>query len=66
MCLSLYDYQTKECKYREELTYSKNRETANQQHTIDSQKPLKKENISIIKIKSSNYKRKNKKKEEEI
>ena len=42
MCLSLYDYQSKASRYRKGLTYLKNRVTANQKHTIDSQKNKKK------------------------
>ena len=38
MCLSLYDYQAKESRYRKGLTYLKNRATTNQNQTIHSQK----------------------------
>ena len=43
MCLSLYDYQSKTSRYRKGLTYLKNRVTTNQKHTIDSQKPKRRE-----------------------
>ena len=43
MCLSLYDYQSKASRYRKGLTYLKNRVTTNQKHTIDSQKPKRRE-----------------------
>ena len=38
MCLSLYDYQAQESRYRKGLTYWKNRETTNQKQTVHSQK----------------------------
>ena len=38
MCLSLFDYQAKASRYREGLTYLKNRATTNQNQTIYSQK----------------------------
>ena len=43
MCLSLYDYQSKASRYRMGLTYLKNRIATNQKHTIDSQKPKRRE-----------------------
>ena len=43
MCLSLYDYQSKANRYSYVLTYLKIRVTTNQKHTIDSQKPKRKE-----------------------
>ena len=43
MCLSLYDYQSKASRYRKVLTYLKNRVTTNQEHTIDIQKPKRRE-----------------------
>ena len=41
MCFNLYEYQSKAS--RKELTYLKNRATTNQKHTIDSQKPKRRE-----------------------
>ena len=38
MCLGLYDYQAKARRYRKGLTYLKNRATANQNKTLQSQK----------------------------
>jgi len=38
MCLSPYDYQAKESKYRKGLTCLKNRATTNQNQTLHSQK----------------------------
>ena len=38
MCLSLYDYQAKESRYRKCLTFLKNRATAYQNQIIHSQK----------------------------
>ena len=46
MCLSLYDSQSKASRYGKGLTYLKN---ANQKHTIDSQKPKRKEHKHKIK-----------------
>ena len=43
MCLSLYDYQSKASRYRKGFIYLKNRVTTNQKHTIDSQKPKRRE-----------------------
>ena len=43
MCLRLYDYQSKASRYNSGLTYLKNRVTTNQKHTIDSQKPKRRE-----------------------
>ena len=58
MCLSLYDYQAKERKYRKELTYLKNRATTNQNQTLHSQKLERK----ILKHKiSENHPTKNRK-----
>ena len=34
MCWSLYDYMSKASRYREGLTYLKNRATTNQNHRI--------------------------------
>ena len=38
VCLSLYDYQARARRYRKELTYLKNRATANKNQTSNSQK----------------------------
>ena len=38
MCLSLYDYQAKESRYRKGLTHLKNKATTNQNQIIHSQK----------------------------
>ena len=38
MCLSLYDYQAKPSRYREDLIYLKNRATTSQNQTIHPQK----------------------------
>ena len=38
MCLSLRDYQVKASRYRNGLTYLKNRATTNQNQTLHSQK----------------------------
>ena len=43
MCLSLYDYQSKSRRYSNALTYLKTKVTANQKHTINSQKPKRRE-----------------------
>ena len=37
MCLSLYDYQAETSRYRNGLTYLKNREITNQKQTLHSQ-----------------------------
>ena len=39
MCLGLYDYQFETSRYKNGLTYLKNRVIRNQKYTIDSQKP---------------------------
>ena len=68
MCLSLYDYQSKESRYRKGLTGLKNRVTTNKKYKIDLQK-TKEENICIIQkklIKAQKKKRKRKKDREEI
>ena len=53
MCLSLYDYQAKACRYRKRLTYLKNKATTNQnqihskklkrrhKHKIEGAHPIK-------------------------
>ena len=69
MCLSLYDYQSKASidSYRMGFTYLRNKVTTNQKHTIDSQKPKRRE--VQYKRKSSNHKRekqKEKRDKEEI
>ena len=64
MCLSLYDYQYKASRYRKGLTYLKNRATANQKHTIDSQKPKRREHNHKIKGNNQTSKRKTKRKEQ--
>ena len=43
MCLNYYDYQSKVSRYSYGSTYLKTRETTNQKHTKDSQKPKRKE-----------------------
>ena len=43
MCLSLYDYQSKASRSSNGLTYLKPKVTANQKHTIDSQKPKRRQ-----------------------
>ena len=58
MCLSLYDYQSKESRYRKGLTYLKYRATTNQKHKIESQKPKRRERK--YKSKSSNHKKRKK------
>ena len=39
ICLCLYDYQSEASRYRNGLTYLKNRVIRNKKYTIDSQKP---------------------------
>ena len=63
VCLSLYDYQF-EARVWNVLKHLKNRVITNQKHTTDSQNP--KENESIIQKKTSNHKRKDKKKTETL
>jgi len=64
MCLSLYDYQAKESRYRKGLTYLKNRATTNQNRTLHSQtlKSPQAEN----KWKASNQKKKRKEEKHRI
>ena len=62
MCLSLYDYQSKVSRYRKGLIYLKSRETTNQKHTIDSQKPKRREYKHKMKGNHQTAKRKRKKK----
>ena len=64
MRLSPYDYQSKASRYRKGLTYLKNRATANQKHTIDSQKPKRREHNHKIKGNNQTSKRKTKRKEQ--
>ena len=63
MCLGLYDYQSKTSRHRKGFTYLKNRATASQKHTIESQKPERKHKH---KRKSSNHKKKGTKKKHRI
>ena len=42
-CLDLYDHQSKGSRYNYVLTHLKTRVTTNQKHTIDFQKPKRKE-----------------------
>ena len=65
MRLSPYDYQSKASRYRKGLTYLKNRATANQKHTIDSQKPKRREHNHKIKGNNQTTKRKTKRKGKE-
>ena len=68
MCLNPYDYQSKANRYRKGLTYLKNRVTASQEHTIDSQKPKRREQghnkKKIIKPQKEEQKEKERSKEE--
>ena len=59
--MSLYDYQSKASRYKKGLTYLKNRATINQKHTIDSQKPKRREHKHKIKESNQITKRKTKK-----
>ena len=43
MCLRLHDYQSKTSRFRKGLIYLKNKVTRNQKHTINSQKPKRRE-----------------------
>ena len=66
MCLSLYDYQSKASRYSNWLTYlKKNRITTNQKHTIESQKPKRREYKHNIKENHHTAKRKTKRKRKE-
>ena len=47
MCLSLCGCLSKASSYRRGLTYLKNRVTTIQKHTIDSQKPKRKNKYNI-------------------
>ena len=58
MCWSLYDYLSKASRYREGLTYLKNRAATNKKHTIDSQMPKRRENKHEIKGNYQTTKRK--------
>ena len=49
MCLSLYDHQAKTSRYRNELTYLKNRATTNQNQILNSQKLKRKGHEHIVK-----------------
>ena len=62
MCLSLYDYQAKACRYRKGLTYLKNGATTNQNQTLHSQKV--KRRGQRHKIKGNHTKNKERKKGE--
>ena len=68
MCLSLCDYKFKATRYRNVLIYFKKKVTTNQKHTIDSQKPKRrehkcniKENHHTTKVKTKGKERNNKK-----
>ena len=54
------DYQSKASRYRKGLTYLKNRVTTNQKHTVDSQKPKRREHKHKIKGNHQTTKRKTK------
>ena len=62
MCLNLYDYQFKVSRYSYGSTYLKNRVTTNQKHTVDSQKPKRREYKHNTTEKSSKHKKEPKKK----
>ena len=49
MCLSLCDYKFKATRYRNVLIYFKKKVTTNQKHTVDSQKPKRREHKCNIK-----------------
>ena len=61
MCLNLNDYQFKSNRYSYGSTAMNSMATTNQKYIIDSQKPKRKE-LKHYKGKSSDHKRKNKKK----
>ena len=65
MCLRLYDYQSKASRYNSGLTYLKNRVTTNQKHTIDSQKPKRREHKQNTKENHQTTKGKTKRKRKE-
>ena len=62
MCLCLHNYQSKESGYKKGLTYLKNRATTSQNHTVDSQKPKRREHKHNIKGNHQTTKRKTKRK----
>ena len=58
MCVSLHDYQVKASRYRNVLTYLKNRATTNQNQNIYSQKAKKKRTQAQNKGNNSTKKKK--------